>query len=195
MVRRQVGQVSNANPAPGPPWDLTKAFAGSDIRGKSCVSRWARSTRDAASCCHLVVRAQTPQAEWVEAVRRPRQLSTLVVRNPSHHQAIALRQLLPGGKASQDVLQVVPTTALQRWDAWRGSLGGNLPNLPNELQPLNAKHCGANPPRHNGSVEASATTSEHWWRSNWRMFRKHCHKPASCALANSSTKDGLRVLK
>ena len=47
-----------------------------------------------------------------------------------------------------------------------------------------------NPPRHNGSVEASATTSEHWWRS----FRNHCHKPASCA-ANSSTKDGLRVLK
>ena len=36
--------------------------------------------------------------------------------------------------------------------------------------------------------------SEHWWRSSWRMFRKQCHKPTSCALPNSSTMDGLRVL-
>ena len=69
----------------------------------------------------LVVRAQTPQAGWVEAVRRPIQLSTLVVRSPSHHQAIAMWPLLPGGKASQDVPQV---------------------NSPNELQLWNAKHCG-----------------------------------------------------
>ena len=61
LVRRQVGQIINANPAPGPPWDLTKTFTGSDIRGKNCVSGGPIQHVTRLRVATLVVRAQTPQ--------------------------------------------------------------------------------------------------------------------------------------
>ena len=65
------------------------------MRGKICVSRWARSTRDAASCCHPVVQVQSPLAGQVEDARRSSQLSML-----------AQCRLLPEGRASRVPLKL-----------------------------------------------------------------------------------------
>ena len=65
-----------------------------------------------------------------------------------------MRQLLPGDKAS-DVPQVVPTTALQRRDVWRVSLGDNL-QLAQCLQ--QRRNIGGGPPE---GYPASIATSLH----------------------------------
>ena len=51
------------NPAPGP---LVRPHQGLVMRGKICVSRWARSTRDAASSCHPH-RAGSNSSGWTGA--------------------------------------------------------------------------------------------------------------------------------
>ena len=103
-----------------------KLSLGQTFEGKSCVFRWARSTRDATPLrvATLVVRAQIPQAAWVEAVRRPIQLSTLVVRSPSHHQAIALwqrfleaRRFRMSLKLSQQLRCNVGMSGVDHWKA------------------------------------------------------------------------------
>ena len=51
FVSLLVGHVDNANPAPGPPWDLTMAILPASTRVKTSLSLKCDSTREAASCC------------------------------------------------------------------------------------------------------------------------------------------------
>ena len=170
-----------------------RARDASFIPGNNSSSLCRRSTLDAASCCHP--RFTVPGSN--SSGSRSGGLSPAANAlhdggsnpcTPTNSLAVDAASPKIGvmGNPSNSVIRAAATSGFRAWIIGRQS--DQLAQNAGTRDRIALRN--PSPPRDSGMPAASLTVASHWAGSMCRMLERHCHNPASCALANPSTAEG-----